>query len=116
MRFPGGLSHLTKNKDGFVARIDETITLDYKLADGKLQPWKARLVYHAQKQDQLSEVARFYMGPYAPRSVLLEANPNLAESYKDAHPGASIYLDKGAEIRVPVPEKWLLDKFGHRPM
>ena len=101
-----------EGEDIFVASINETITLGYKLADGKLQPSKGSLVYHAQKQDGLDEVARFYLGPFAPRSVLLEANANLAVKYKGTHPGARIYLDEGTEIRVPVPEKWLIDSFG----
>jgi hypothetical protein len=59
----------------------------------------------------LHEVARFYLGPFAPSSVLLEANANLAAKYKDNPPGAFIELDEGTEIRVPMPEKWLIDKF-----
>jgi len=72
-----------------------------------------RLVYKTQKQDELSQIARFYLGPFAPRRVLLEANANLAARYRDVHPGAMIYLDAGLEINVPLPEKWLMDRFSH---
>jgi hypothetical protein len=113
---PHDLSHPMNDeggKDIFVARINETITLKYKLANGELLPRACSLSYHTQKQDELSEIARFYLGPYATRSVLLEADANLAAKYRRNPPGASIYFDEGTEIRVPVPEKWLIDNFGH---
>ena len=113
---PHDLGHLVKDEGGhntFVASIAETITLTYKFADGKLVPESCSLVYKTHEQDELSEIAHFYLGPLAPRSVVLEANANLATKYKDAHPGATICLDARLEIRVPVPEKWLIDYFSH---
>jgi hypothetical protein len=109
------LSRPRKNVDGqviFVATVNETIALEYKLADGKLQPWKGSLVYHARQYDELGDIARFYLGPYAPKKVLLAVNANLAAKYKDNSPKEAINVDEGAEIRIPVPEKWLLDRFG----
>jgi hypothetical protein len=95
----------------FVARIRETIALEYKLADGKLQPCKASLVYHARRDEQLSEIARFYLGPFAPKNVVRDVNSNLTMKYKVDRFGEFVHLDEGTEIKVPVPDKWLIDRF-----
>lgn len=113
---PHNLGHPFKEEGGedvLVARIHETIKLTFRLANGKLLPGAGSLVYKAQKQDELAEVARFYLGPYATRSALLKANSSLAQRYKDSPPGALIYLDEGMEINVPVPVEWLMNHFGH---
>lgn len=110
------LGHPFKDEGGtdiFVARINETINLSYRLANGKLLPAACSLVYSAQKQDELSEVARFYRGAYATRNVLLKANAYLMAKHKDNSPGALFHLDEGMKIKVPVPEEWLIENFGH---
>jgi hypothetical protein len=91
------LARPQKDEEGnviFVAQINETIILDYKLADGRLQPWKGSLVYHAREQDELGQIAHFYLGPYAPPSVLLEANADLAKKYKGSPKGEFSKLDQ----------------------
>jgi hypothetical protein len=113
---PHNLGHPFKAESGEdirVAHIHETINLTYRLANGKLVPGACSLVYRAQQHDEMSEVARFYLGPYATRSALLKANASLAQRYKASPPGTLIHLDEGMEIKVPVPEEWLIDNFGH---
>ena len=113
---PHGLARPCRDDDGntvFTAVIRETVTVSYKLSDGELVPASCNLVYKTQARDELSEIAHFYLGPLAPRRVLLEANAALAAKYKDTVPGAGIYLDAGLEVNVPVPDKWLIDSFAH---
>ena len=95
----------------FVARIRETIALEYTLSDGKLQPRKASLVYHARRDERLSEVARFYLGPFAPRNAVQDVNMHLTTKYKVDRFGEFVHLDEGTEIKIPVPDKWLIDRF-----
>lgn len=113
---PHELSYRRKDEGGrtiFVATIHETIVLTYALVDGRLRPQSCRLTYITQKHDRLSEVARYYLGPFATSKVLLEANEDLLAKYGDNPSGALIYLDTGLELEIPVPEKWLADEFGH---
>ena len=113
---PHDLGHPWKDESGqelYVASINETITIKYKLVEDKLVPQTGSLVYKTQKQDTLSEIAHFYLGPSATGSKLLDANANLAKKYKDAQPGTTIWLDEGQEIRVPVTEKWFVENFRH---
>jgi hypothetical protein len=98
----------------FLTTINETITVKYKLLKGRLVPRSCGLVYKTRDDDLLSGVARFYLGPFASRQILLAVNPGLAARCKGVHPGAFIYLKAGEKIRVPVPESWLMDKFTHR--
>ena len=100
-------------KTFYVACIHETVAIAYAIEGGKLVPRSARLVYTARKDDELSEVARFYLGLLAPREALLKANAELAAKHGDTHPGALIYMDEGKEVTIPIPEDWLLRKYSH---
>jgi hypothetical protein len=45
-------------------------------------------------------------------TILLEANAYLAANSKANSSRDAIDLDEGAEIRILVPEKWLVHRFG----
>ena len=93
--------------EGALAIIRETIIHTCKYGDGKLVSDSIELFHQSQKGVRLKDVAQFYLGPLAPREVLLEANPELAARYKDQHPGAYIYLPEDTLVRIPVPQEWL---------
>lgn len=98
-------------KDRFVAAIREKITIRYRYADGGLVPVSCRLTYRAQDKDDLTDVARFYLGPNATRRELLDANPALAARYKDAAPDAMVSLPADTEVAIPVPARQLVDRY-----
>ena len=113
---PHDLGHRVNDGYGrmvFVANIEETIILHYLLTKDRLIPDSCSLRYKTQAQDILCQVAQFYFGPLAPRNALLAFNPDLAAKHMDPHPGAVISLDPGSEITIPVPEDWLIARFGH---
>ena len=101
----------------YAAYIHETIAIRYSLQNDKLVPKAASLVYTTQKntdlmRDSLREITHFYLGPMAPRELLLKANPTLAKKHKSPHPGEYIYLPNESKVNIPVPAEWLIKKFG----
>lgn len=93
--------------EGFRAVIQETFVRKWKYAGGQLALDSVELFYKSQEGVTLEDIARFYLGPWARRRVILDANPDLETKYKDQHPGAYIYPPPGTMIRIPVPEDWL---------
>lgn len=101
----------------YAAYIHETVAIRYSLQNDKLVPKAASLVYTTQKntdlmRDSLREITHFYLGPMAPRDLLLKANPKLAKKHKRPHPGKYIYLPNESKVNIPVPAEWLIKKFG----
>ena len=95
--------------EGYRAVIQETFVRKWIYADGQLALDSVELFYESQEGVTLEGIARFYLGPWARRRVILDANPDLEAQYKDQHPGAYIYPPPGTMIRIPVPKDWMLN-------
>ncbi|MCG3181140.1 MAG: hypothetical protein BIFFINMI_03514 [Phycisphaerae bacterium] len=111
---PGLLLHRERGPDGrdaYSASIHETVLLCYRYADGRLTPCKADLTYRAQAGDDLADIARFYLGPFADARNLLVANRGLFANLKiDAdHPSAR--LSDGQAVDIPVPDERLFRQY-----
>ena len=74
--------------ESYLAVIRETLVRKWTYTDGQLVHHSVELFYETQKGVTLTDIARFYLGPWARRRVILDANPDLAAKYKDQHPGA----------------------------
>jgi len=114
---PCALHHRTKGHwlgDGFVAAIRERVVHKHTYVGGVLASASIELFYRPQKLGTARGIAEFYLGPLAPRRVILDANPELAAEWKNTHPGAFIYPTADKWIRIPVPESWLRMRYAGR--
>jgi len=124
------LFHWTKDpndgKDFCAAVICERIDRTYRYAGGRLEELSTALFYQAQAveilggvekpraeepryqaADTLRDIARFYLGPWAPASAILKANPGLEKTLLRPAPSGDGTVPAGTWVRVPVPEEWL---------
>ena|GEM_PF-4619889 len=90
-----------------VADIHERVVHEMDYREGKLTSRSIQLFYTVQKLDTLRDIAAHYLGPFAPASVIADANPQLPAS----KPGEVLYPPAGDEVRIPVPEEWLRSEF-----
>ena len=111
---PGPLAHLQPGKEGgedWVAEIREKVRIEYKLTGSGLKPVACSLTYVTQNHDEISKIAEFYLGPLASGQLLLDANADLAAKHKDYRPGYVIDFPAGVQVRIPVPQEWLIERY-----
>jgi hypothetical protein len=123
------LHHATKDEGGetvFAAAIRERIERRYRYSRGRLEELSTALFYQAQPveilggvekpraeepryqaADTLRDIACFYLGPWAPASAVLKANPGLEKTLLRPAPSGDGTVPAGTWVRVPVPEEWL---------
>jgi len=127
---PRALHHWAKDPDDgsvfFQAVIHERIDRTYRYAGGRLEELSRALFYQAQPGEGLGavespraeqprgqaadtpgDIARFYLGPWAPPAAILKANPELEKKLLRLTPSGGGTVPAGTWVRVPVPEEWL---------
>jgi len=87
--------------------IEEVFTLRYRYGEDGLTIASCGLAYQIWEGDSLAEVARYYFGADAGVQSLLDANPDLAARIK----GGEARLPKGTEVRIPLTDKQVLDRY-----
>lgn len=113
---PHELAVLRESEEGpslYVAVIRETVVLTYSVSGGRLVPGPCHLFYHARQNNSVGEIARFYLGPFAPERAILDANPELVARKQAASGTKRVVLDAEDEVRIPIPDEWLLASFTH---
>jgi hypothetical protein len=89
----------------YIANIHETILHRYLLREGNCETSRIEMFYKTQALDSTAAVAKFYFGPLAPASVILNANPEWGSRFgKDPW----FRLPSGTLVRIPLPADWII--------
>jgi len=95
----------------YLADIHERILHRYHYAAAKLQSLHVEMFYTTQSFDCSYDIARFYFGPLARGTLILDANPGLRAKFtKDlSSEGEWFHFPQGTLVKIPLPEIWIIN-------
>ena len=93
----------------YIAQIRETVVHRYHYEGGRMSSLDVTMFYQTQAFDSARQIAQFYLGPLAPASTILKANPELRAAFsKDpGYEGGWFRLPPATSIRIPLPDEWI---------
>ena len=95
----------------WVHEINEVVTFTWTDEGKALKLQTATLDYVGRKGQDLTDIARLYLGAVAPIAPLVNANPGITNSY---HAGSTELRARKA-VRIPVPSAWVVRAYAAEP-